>query len=42
MFYIEEPDQLAHIYGPDSEIADEMLKTLDNLTMYLDVSTILN
>lgn len=38
MIYFEEPDMHSHIYGPESIQVLNILKQLDNLTEYLDVS----
>lgn len=33
--YFEEPDELAHAYGPESPQVTEMIQKLDNVTGYL-------
>lgn len=38
MIYFEEPDMHGHVYGPESNEVLSVLKTLDNITSYLDVS----
>ncbi|XP_031625251.1 ectonucleotide pyrophosphatase/phosphodiesterase family member 5-like [Contarinia nasturtii] len=35
MFYIEEPDSHAHMYGVDSPVITNMISKLDNLTQYI-------
>lgn len=38
MLYIEQPDTTAHIYGPNSEQVAEVIRKMDNVTQYLNVS----
>lgn len=35
MLYIEQPDSLAHVYGPNSETVLNVVQELDNVTQYL-------
>lgn len=39
MLYFEEPDTHAHIFGLDSNIVDNLIQKLDNITFYLEVSS---
>ncbi|KAJ8954062.1 hypothetical protein NQ318_004367 [Aromia moschata] len=36
MLYFEEPDTHGHAFGPDSEIVNELIEKLDNITLYLE------
>jgi ectonucleotide pyrophosphatase/phosphodiesterase family protein 5 len=36
MLYFEEPDTHAHIFGLDSNIVDNLIQKLDNITFYLE------
>lgn len=38
MIYIEEPDTHGHAFGPESNEVTDVLRQLDNITNYLDVS----
>lgn len=38
MLYIEQPDTLAHIYGPNSEQVAEVIGKLDSVSQYVKVS----
>lgn len=38
MLYIEQPDTLAHIYGPNSEQVAAVIRKLDNVSHYIKVS----
>lgn len=38
MLYFEEPDVHGHVYGPESNQVLDILRMLDNITSYLDVS----
>lgn len=35
LFYIEDPDSLAHIYGPESAMISKTIQKLDNLSKYI-------
>lgn len=38
MLYFEQPDTIAHIYGPNSEQIAEVIRKMDNVTQYINVS----
>lgn len=35
MLYIEQPDSLAHAYGPNHQVVNDIIKELDGVTKYL-------
>lgn len=37
MFYIEEPDTHGHAFGTNSDIVENLIRKLDNVTKYLEV-----